>query len=99
MTTETITEQGHRHGAEYADHHWQIWPAHHTEAIEWCAAADAGTVHEYGLPDDAADAIPCDLDTDGWSWGELADYQGAWETAFYARMTELCRNVIEKVSA
>ena len=54
MTTETITEQGHRHGTEYADHHWQIWPAHYTEAVEWCAAAEAGTLHEYGLPDDAA---------------------------------------------
>ncbi len=99
MTTETITEQGHRHGIEYADHTWQIDPAHYTEAVEWCAAAEAGTLHEYGLPDDAADAIPAELDTAGWSWGELADYQGAWEQGFYARLTELCRNLIEQVNA
>lgn len=100
MTTETITEQGHRHGSEYADHHWQIWPAHYTEAVEWCAAAEANTVHLYGLPDlDAQDEIPADLDTAGWSWEELADYQGAWEQGFYTRLTELCRNLIEQVNA
>jgi hypothetical protein len=100
MTTETITEQGHRHGTEYADDKWQLDPADYDLAVEWCRSADAGTLAtDYDLPDDAADAIPADLDTAGWSWGELADYQGAWEAAYYARTTELCRAVIEQVNA
>lgn len=100
MTTETIIEQGHRHGTEYADHTWFIDPACYELASEWCASADNGTLeYDYELPDDAIDAIPCDLDTAGWSWGELADYQGAWEQGFYARTTDLCRAVIEQATA
>ena len=100
MTTETITEQGHRHGTEYANYAWWLDPADYNLALEWCQSADAGTLAtDYGIPDDAADAIPAELDTAGWSWAQLADYQGAWERAFYARVTELCRAVIEQVNA
>ena len=100
MTTETITEQGHRHGSEYADHHWQIWPAHYTEAVEWCAAAENGTLSTiYDIPEDAAAAIPADLDTAGWTWADLADYQAAWQAGYFERTTELCRAVIEQVNA
>ena len=98
MTTETITEQGHRHGAEYADHMWQLDPAEYDMALEWCHNADAGTLHDYHLPG-AFDETPSDLNTEGWSWGELADYQGAWETGYLERTTELCRNFIERESA
>lgn len=99
MSPEEITELGRRHGSEYAEYHWQIWPADDDEAREWCAAVDAGTVREYPLPEDAADAIPADLDTAGWSWGELADYQAAWEDAFYGRCTELCRDLLARSEA
>ncbi len=99
MTTETIIKQGHRHGSDYADHTWQLDPADYEQAIDWCAAAEDGTLSTiYDIPDDAADAIPGDLDTAGWSWQELADYQGAWETGYFERTTELCRNVIEKAT-
>lgn len=100
MRRDEIVALGYQHGGDYADHHWQIWPAHYTEAVEWCAAAEAGTVHLYGLPDlDAQDEIPADIDTAEWSWEEMAEYQRAWDQAFYARLTELCRNVIEAVTA
>lgn len=96
MTTETITEQGHRHGSEYADHTWQLDPADYDMAYDWCAAAEDGTLSTiYDIPEDAADAIPGDLDTAGWSWAELADYQAAWEVGYFERTTELCRVVID----
>ena len=95
MTTETITEQGHRHGSDYADHTWQIDPADYELALKWCLSAVRGKLHEHPLPDDAADAIPGDLDTAGWSWGELAEYQAAWQAGYFERTTELCRDVIE----
>lgn len=97
---ETITEQGHRHGTEYADYTWQLDPADYDMALEWCRSADAGTVTtDYDLPEDHIDAIDPELDTDGWSWGDVADYQAAWIAAYYARTTELCRAVIEQVNA
>lgn len=100
MTTETITEQGHRHGSDYADHTWQLDPADYDMAYDWCAAAEDGTLSTiYDIPEDAADAIPADLDTAGWSWGELADYQAAWQAGYFERTTELCRNLIEQVNA
>lgn len=100
MTPDEITEQGHRHGSEYAYDTWQTDPADYELALAWCLTATAGTLHDtYGLPEDAIDAIPCDLNTEGWCWQELADYQGAWETAYYDTTTELCRNVIHLATA
>jgi hypothetical protein len=97
--TETPTQQGRRHGSEYADYTWQLDPADYALAVEWCATADAGNLAtEYGLPENYQDAMPADLNTEGWSWGELADYQYAWEDAYYQRITELCHQVIEQVS-
>jgi len=96
MTLDEIIAQGHRHGTEYADHTWILDPADYDMALEWCHTADAGTLAtDYDLPDDAADAIPGDLDTAGWSWGELAEYQAAWQAGYFERTTELCRDVIE----
>jgi glutamyl/glutaminyl-tRNA synthetase len=51
---------------------------------------------EHELPDDAADAIPADLDTAGWSWDELAEYQSAWLDSYRETVTELCRNLIHE---
>lgn len=100
MTTETITEQGHRHGSDYADYTWQIDPAEYDMAYDWCAAAEDGTLSTiYDIPEDAAAAIPADLDTAGWTWADLADYQAAWRAGYFERTTELCRNLIEQVNA
>ena len=100
MTTETITEQGHRHGSEYADHTWQLDPADYDMAYDWCAAAEDGTLSNiYDLPEGYTDAIDPELDTSGWSWGDVADYQAAWVAAYYARTTDLCRAVIEQANA
>lgn len=81
------------------ERHRQATPRHHqtrTMLEVWMAGQHMNGRTAFS---DAADAIPGDLDTAGWSWGELADYQGAWEQGFYARLTELCRNVIEQVNA
>jgi len=92
-----IAALGARHGREYAEDSWQVDPADYGMAIQWCEAADNGTLAAtYPIPEEAADAIPCDLDTAGWSWSELADYQGAWDRGFYERATELCRDVIAR---
>lgn len=93
-----IIDLGVAHGRQYADEYWQIWPADYNDAVEWCKAADAGTLHEFGLPDEADDVMGFhpDLNTAGWSWSELADYQGAWQQGLYARFTELCRDVIAR---
>ena len=98
MTPDEITALGHRHGTEYTDHTCQLDPADYDMALEWCHTADAGTWHDYYLPG-AFDETPCDLNTEGWSWGELAKYETAWIDGYLERTTELCRNVIEKVSA
>ena len=96
----TPEQQGQKHGTEYAHHHWQTDPAEYQHALAWCLTAAAGTLHDtYELPEDAADAIDPELNTEGWCWQELADYQGAWETAYYDTTTELCRNVIHKATA
>lgn len=92
-----IAALGAKHGREYAEDSWQVDPADYDMAIQWCEAADNGTLAAtYPIPEAAADAIPCDLDTAGWSWGEQVDYQVAWDHGFYERATELCRDVIAR---
>jgi hypothetical protein len=93
---EAIKEQGWQHGAEYAEHKWVTDPADYERALEWCLSAVRNKLDEHELPDDAADAIPGDLDTAGWSWGELAEYQSAWLDSYRETVTELCRNLIHE---
>jgi hypothetical protein len=99
MDTQEIAALAARHGAEAAEHYWQLDPADHELAAEWVRNAEAGTLRDHYTAailalEELWDEIPCDLDTEGWSWGELADYQGACEAAFLARTTELCREMI-----
>jgi hypothetical protein len=94
MKTVDITELAYRHGFDAADHFWQVDPADEDMAAEWVRNAEAGTLHDYALPG-AFDEMPADLDTEGWSWSDLAEYGTAWESGYIARTTELCRKVIE----
>lgn len=92
----TPTGLGREHGEQYAVELWHADPADYDTAREWCLSDEAGTLTEdYPLPEEAADAIPCDLHTEGWSWGELADYQGAWEAAYYTATTNLMRGLLD----
>jgi hypothetical protein len=93
MDTEQIAALAARHGAEHADHYWQLDPADYELAAEWVRHAEAGTLADHYVAQ-VYDEMPSDLDTEGWSWGELADYQAACEAAYFARTTELCRKVI-----
>lgn len=90
----TPTELGRQHGDDYAVETWHADPADYDTATEWCSTAAAGTLHDYYLPS-PFDETPNDLDTAGWSWGELADYENAWTQAYLFRTTELMRGVID----
>lgn len=91
-----VIELGREHGEQYAIELWHADPADYDTAREWCLSDEAGTLtDDYPLPEEATDAIPCDLHTEGWSWGELADYQGAWQAAYYAATTNLMRGLLD----
>ena len=93
MKTIDIAELGYRHGFDAADHFWQVDPADEEMAAEWVRNAEAGTMHDYALPN-AFDEMPADLNTEGWSWGDLAEYGTAWECGYLERTTQLCRKII-----
>lgn len=93
MNTEDIHALARRHGTEAAHHFWQLDPAEYDMATEWVRNADAGTMQEYDIPG-PFDEMPCDLNTDGWDWDDIATYGAAWEAAYLNATTELCRQVI-----
>jgi hypothetical protein len=88
-----IREMAYNYGCEAAHHFWQLDPADYDMATEWVRNAEAGTLHDYVLPN-CDDATPADLDTRGWSWGDLAEYGAAWEQGYLDETTKLCREVI-----
>lgn len=92
-TLDEITSLAYRHGYEAADYYWQLDPAEWDHAVEWVRTAETGTLHDYDIPG-PFDEIPADLNTEGWSWGELAEYGGAWELGYLDRTTELCEHLI-----
>jgi hypothetical protein len=92
-TRDEIEVIAYQHGLDAADHYWQLDPAEWDMAVEWVRNADAGTLHNYQIPG-PFDEIPADLNTEGWSWSDLADYGGAWELGYMDRTTELCQQLI-----
>ncbi len=88
-----------RHGREAAENYWVTDPAEPEHAREWIRTAETGTLHDYVLPSPFDDFMPSDLSTEGWSWGELADYEGYWLGAYLERTTELMREVVAKEGA
>jgi hypothetical protein len=92
-TPQQIREMAYNYGTEAAHHFWQLDPAEWDHAVEWVRNAEAGTLHDYHLPN-CDDAAPADLDTTGWSWADLAEYSTAWEQGYLNETTELCRNLI-----
>jgi hypothetical protein len=89
-----IERMAYNYGVEAAHHFWQIDPAEYDMAVEWVRNAEAGTLHDnYDIPG-PFDEIPNDLNTEGWSWSDLADYGAAWEQGYLDETTALCRQVI-----
>jgi hypothetical protein len=93
MKTVDITELAYRNGTEAAHHFWQLDPAEYDAAVEWVRSFGAGTIHDYDLPG-PFDEMPADLNTEGWSWGDLAEYGTAWEQAYIWETAKLCGQVI-----
>ena len=90
-----VTDLGREHGERYAVELWHADPPDYDMAREWCLADQAGTLaDDYPLPDDADDAIHPELSTEGWGWGDLADYQGAWQAAYYTATTNLMSGLL-----
>ena len=92
-TQQQIRDMAYDYGVEAAHHFWQLDAAEYDHAVEWVRTAEAGTLHDYDLPN-CDDAAPADLDTRGWSWGDLAEYSAAWEQGYLDETTKLCRQVI-----
>ena len=88
-----IERMAYDYGVEAAHYYWQLDPAEYDMATEWVRNADAGTLHDYEIPG-PFDELPADLNTEGWSWSDLADYGAAWESGYLNATTELCRNVL-----
>jgi hypothetical protein len=90
-----IEQMAYEHGVEAAHHYWQLDPAEYDAALEWQRTAAAGTLHDYDIPG-PFDELPADLNTEGWSWSDLADYGAAWEQGYLWETTKLCGQVIAK---
>jgi hypothetical protein len=95
MREPTVIETtGYANGVEAAHHFWVMDPAEYAMAVEWVRHADAGDLADhYDIPS-PDECLPGDLNTQGWGWGDLADYQGAWESGYLNETTKLCRQVI-----
>jgi len=94
-TQQQIRDMAYDYGVEAAHHFWQLDPAEYDAAVEWVRSFGAGTLHDnYDIPS-CDDCAPADLDTRGWSWGDLAEYSAAWEQGYLDETTKLCRQVIE----
>ena len=85
---------GYANGVEAAHHFWVMDPAQYAMAVEWVRHAAAGDLAEHYEIPSPDDCLPGDLNTEGWSWGELIDYQAEWERGYLNETTELCRQVI-----
>ena len=88
-----IERMAYNYGVEAAHHYWQLDPAEYDMAVEWVRNAEAGTLHDYDIPG-PFDELPADLNTEGWSWSDLADYGAAWEQGYLDETTKLCRKEI-----
>jgi hypothetical protein len=96
VTHAELHELATGHGRDAAENYWVTDPAEPEHAREWIRTAEAGTLHDYILPSPFEDFMPCDLSTEGWSWGELSDYEGYWLGAYLERTTELMRQLLAK---
>ena len=94
-TRAEIERMAYQHGLDAADHYWQLDAAEYEMAQLWVEHAEAGTLANHYETPGPFDEIPTDLNTEGWSWSDLADYGAAWEQGYFDRTTELCRQVIE----
>jgi hypothetical protein len=88
-----IERMAYNYGTEAAHHFWVMDPAEYAMAVEWVRHADAGDLADhYQIPYE--DCLPGDLNTEGWSWSELIDYQAEWQRGYLNETTALCRQVI-----
>ena len=92
-TPDQITEMAYNYGTEAAHHFWQLDPAEYDAAVEWVRTAEAGTLHDYAIPG-PFDEIPAGLNTEGWSWLDMAIYGDSWEQGYLDETTKLCRQLI-----